>query len=73
MKLIEHWKCAWRFASVQAMGLALAVQTTWLSVPDDLRGRVPWWVTAVMTAVLLVAGVIGRLVQQTKPDGTPYH
>ena len=71
MKLIDNWRCAWRFLSVQAMSLALAVQATWLSLPDDLRAQVPLWVTAGVTAFLLVTGLIGRLFQQRGADGTP--
>ncbi|ALN64570.1 putative membrane protein [Lysobacter antibioticus] len=71
MKLIDNWRCAWRFLSVQAMSLALAVQATWLSLPDDLRAQVPLWVAASVTAFLLITGLIGRLFQQRGSDGTP--
>lgn len=71
MKLIDNWRCAWRFASVRAMSAALAIQATWLSLPDDLRERIPLWATVSVTGCLLIAGLIGRLVQQRGPDGAP--
>ena len=71
MKLIDNWRCAWRFASVRAMSAALAIQATWLSLPDDLRERIPLWIAASVTGFLLIAGLLGRLIQQTGPDGTP--
>ena len=37
MKLIDNARNAWRMFSVQAMGLALVVQTVWVELPADLR------------------------------------
>ena len=64
MKLIEGWKSAYRFISVQAMVLAGAIQGAWLYVPDDLRSTVPQsWLQGI-TLALMVMGVAGRLVKQ---------
>ena len=64
MKLIEGWKSAYRFISVQAMVLAGAIQGAWLYVPDDLRSTVPQsWLQGI-TIALMVMGVAGRLVKQ---------
>jgi homoaconitase/3-isopropylmalate dehydratase large subunit len=70
MKLIENWRHAWRFLSVQAMTLAIALQGVWLNLPDDLRVHVPDRLAATVTAALLVLGLIGRLFQQRGADGT---
>ncbi|QQQ00970.1 DUF4175 domain-containing protein [Lysobacter enzymogenes] len=70
MKLIEDWRHAWRFLSVQAMSLALAVQGVWLNIPDDLRVHVPDRVATYVTAGVLVLGLFGRLFQQRGADGT---
>lgn len=71
MKLDPNWRQSWRWISMHAMGLALAVQGAWLAVPDDLRQVVPQWASYAVTVVLMVAGLIGRLMDQTKqPDGT---
>ena len=71
MKLDPNWKQSWRWLSMHAMTLALAVQGAWLAVPDDLRQVVPQWASYAVTGVLLVAGLLGRLVDQSpKPDDT---
>ncbi len=64
MKLIDNWKKALKMYSVQAMTLAITVQTVWITLPDDMRASVPSaWVSGA-TVLCLVFGVIGRLVQQ---------
>ena len=71
MKLDPNWRQSWRWLSMHAMTLALAVQGAWLAVPDDLRQVVPQWASYAITGVLLVAGLLGRLVDQSpKPDDT---
>jgi hypothetical protein len=63
-KLIEDWRQAWRWFSMQAMAAAGTVQLAWVSLPDDLRRSIPpAWVTGI-TVALLVAGIAGRLVKQ---------
>jgi hypothetical protein len=69
MKLVPEARRAWRWFSVQAMTLAGSLQGAWLAVPDDLRTKVPGNMVHVLTVVLLVAGIVGRLVQQTPKDG----
>ncbi|MBT2748581.1 MULTISPECIES: DUF4175 domain-containing protein [unclassified Lysobacter] len=69
MKLIENWRHAWRFLSVQAMTLAIALQGVWLNLPNDLRIHVPDRIAVSVTAGLLVLGLIGRLFQQRGARG----
>jgi hypothetical protein len=67
MKLIDNWHKAHRMLSVQAMALAAAIQGAWPTIPEDLKAAIPAvWVHWVSLA-LLVAGIVGRLVDQ---DGT---
>jgi len=62
--LVPNWRRAWRWISVQAMALAIALQAGWQALPPDLAARIPGdWVTALSVAVL-VLGIIGRLVDQ---------
>lgn len=69
MKLIPQWRRAWRWFSVQAMALSIAVQGAWLAVPADLKLAVPdVWVTGSAIG-LLVLGVLGRLVDQGGSNG----
>ena len=71
MRLVADWKRAHRWFSVHAMVLAGALQAAWLAVPDDLRTSVPAWVPQVLTGLLLIAGILGRLIDQTPPPSPP--
>lgn len=66
MKLVENAKNAWRWFSVQAMILAGAIQGAWVFIPDDMRSTLPPNAVQALTVGLLIMGVAGRLVQQTK-------
>lgn len=65
MKLVDNARDAWRWFSVQAMALAVAIEGAWLAIPPDLKSRIPeTWVDA-LTMGLLVLGIFGRLVKQS--------
>lgn len=64
MKLIDNATKAWRMFSVQAMTLAIVVQTVWIELPADLRDSLDSATVRYITIGLLVAGVLGRLVKQ---------
>lgn len=63
-ELVEDWRDAWRWFSVRAMTLALALQGAWVMVPTDLRAKVPEQAALILTLLLLAAGIVGRLVKQ---------
>lgn len=64
MKLVEDFKSAWRWFSVQAMALAIAIQGTWEVLPPDMKSDIPPKLVTYVTLGLLVLGVAGRLVKQ---------
>ena len=68
MKMIDEWKQAWRWFSVQAMAIAVAIQGAWLFIPEDLKAQVPPAILHWTTIALLVFGVAGRLVKQEKKE-----
>lgn len=68
MKLVDDFKQCWRWLSIQAMVLAGAVQGAWTFVPDDMRTSIPPHIVQGVTIALLVLGVAGRLVDQSKKD-----
>lgn len=70
IKLIDEWHKAWRWFSVQAMGLAIALQGAWAAVPDSLQVAVPHGIVTGITMTLLVLGIAGRMVDQTKPEAS---
>ena len=65
-RLIPNWRRAWRMASVQAQAIALAVLGGWQAMPDELRAVVPTWAVLGVAMLLLVAGIVGRLIDQPK-------
>jgi hypothetical protein len=70
MKLVDNAKDAWKWFSRWAMGAPAAAGATWLCLPDDVRATVlervgtGWLVGSVVT--LLMLGMVGRMVDQTK-------
>jgi hypothetical protein len=66
MRMVSEWKRAWRWFSVQAMALAVALQGAWASLPDDMRARLPGGTVAAFTILLLLLGIGGRLVRQRR-------
>jgi hypothetical protein len=75
MKLVDDWKQAWKWLSVNCMAVAGAIQCTWLAIPDDMRSSVPPALVHWLTLTLLIAGIAGRLIRQDKPEdkGDDHH
>ena len=67
-QLVDDARRFWKWASVQAMVLAGAVQGAWAAFGDDLKQNVPHWLVTAITLGLLAAGIGGRLVRQTPKD-----
>ena len=64
MKLVPNAGQAYKWLSVQAMALVLAIVGAWMAMPPDLKSRIPeTWVDAMSIAVL-VLGILGRIVDQ---------
>ena len=66
MRLVEEWKSAWRWFSLQAMALTMAIQAAWGAMPDDLKRHVPARAVTAASVALLLLGIGGRLVKQKK-------
>lgn len=64
MKLVPNAGRAWRWLSMQAMGVSLAGSAAWLAVPQELRDAVPDLWLGVGAVTLAVLGMLGRLVDQ---------
>lgn len=65
--LVDDWKNAWKWISMNCMVIAAALQGAWIYIPEDLRDNVPPDVINLLTVSLLAMGVLGRLVKQEKP------
>lgn len=70
MKLIQDWRQAWRFYSVQALAVIAAIPIVWASLPEEWRATVPSEWIKVMVVVVAVAGILGRIIQQPGVDKT---
>ena len=64
MKLISNWKKAYKMISMQAMALAIALQSSWEYISSNLKEKIPDQLVTGMTISLLILGIIGRLVKQ---------
>jgi protein-S-isoprenylcysteine O-methyltransferase Ste14 len=64
VKLVEDARKAWRWFSVQAMALALAIQGAWEVLPAEMKSSIPSQYVTYATLVLLGLGLVGRLVKQ---------
>lgn len=71
MTLIDEWKRAWRYLSVQIPAWGAMITAVWISMPADVKGNFPGWLTNSFSVAILLATIAGRFVQQpkVKPDG----
>ncbi len=66
MTLVDEWRGAWRWFSLQAMALTAAIQAAWAAIPDDLKQHFPARLVTAVSIGLLLLGIGGRLVRQEK-------
>ena len=68
MKLIDEWKVAYKYISVQMPALNVAFLGTWSVLPQKFQDVLPIpWVIGI-AVFLLIAGVFGRLIKQETKD-----
>lgn len=70
MKLIEEWRSCWKYLSVQANTIGVAVASTYGLMYDQLKETLPPHVMSGVVAGVFVMGIIGRLVSQAPKDDT---
>jgi hypothetical protein len=64
MKMVDNASSAWRWFSMQAMTVALAIQGAIVGMPDDMKARIPDNLMEALAIVALALGMVGRLVKQ---------
>lgn len=70
MRLIEEWREARRYLSVQIPAWGAAVTAVWIALPADIKTTFPDWLTHSFSVTILLATVAGRFVKQgDKTDG----
>lgn len=70
MKIAPDAKNAWRWFSVQALTVIVALQLAWEALPADALAIIPADWRGYITLGLAVLAIIGRLIDQTKPEPT---
>jgi hypothetical protein len=66
MRLTEDWKDAWKWFSVQLPIVNTAFLATWAVLPAKFQDILPIGVVIGIAVALLIAGVVGRVINQTK-------
>ena len=69
MKMVRGWRASLKWFSVQAFVTVGVIQSTWLTIPDDVKMMIPEKYVTGLTIFLALAGVVGRLVDQKKQGG----
>jgi hypothetical protein len=67
-KLLPNWKKGWKWYSTQAHVAQVAIVGTWEALPEGMHAAIPATVVIVAVGVAGVAGLIGRMIDQEKPD-----
>jgi len=68
MKLVDGWQFSWKWFSQQAHLLQIGLLAVWESIPTDLRANIPPQYLLYVTGAIGFLGLIGRIVDQTKPE-----
>jgi hypothetical protein len=66
LKLVDNWRQGWKWVSVWCMALSGAVLTSWQTLPDDWKAMLPQAFLQRYIGPLLLIGIIGRFIDQTK-------
>ena len=67
-ELISNWQDCWRWFSVQANSIGIAISSTYAIMYDQLKETIPANYMAAATAIVFLLGIIGRIANQTKVE-----
>lgn len=68
MKIIEEWRNSWKYLSVQANAIGVAVTAAYSSMYDQLKETLPPRYMIFAVVAVFVLGIVGRLIAQTPKD-----
>ena len=75
--MIENWRVAWKFWSLQLQGAGLALLAfpellvgAWLQLPDEIKTMMPVEYSDKVGIALIALGMIARLIKQRKLNET---
>lgn len=76
IQLVQDWKDSWRWLSIHfaiagslVQGYSIVLSDYWDRVPDSIKQTIPAPLAAKIGMGLLIAGAIGRIIEQGKKNG----
>ncbi len=64
MKMVEDWKSALWWFSVQALTIIAAIPLVWPMIPPDVQAWLPEQYRPYVILALALGGIVGRVVDQ---------
>lgn len=71
MTLVENWRQAWRWLSVQFLAAIAILPLVWPSLPPQVTAWVPESWRPWIIVLLAIGGIAGRLIDQKKAAPPP--
>ena len=68
MKMVEDWKSAWRWFSVQALTIIAAIPLVWPMIPPDVQAWLPEQYRPYVILALALGGIVGRVVDYVRME-----
>lgn len=65
MQLVDDWKSAWRWASVQIQTGVVALAAGWAMFPQEWKDAIPKWALVACAAAFGFATITGRVLMKT--------
>lgn len=66
--MVENWKDAWRWLSVQIAALLAVLPFAWAELPPDIKAYIPPEWRPFIVSGLALAVILGRVRKQGKRD-----
>ncbi len=66
MQIVENWRSAWRWYSVNCPAMAVALLSTWTALPAEMQATFTPDELKVSAISLIVLGIGGRFIDQKK-------
>ena len=64
MNLVANWREAWKWFSVHAFALIIALPIIWATLPAEIKAYMPESWEPWVFVTIAIAGVIGRVIDQ---------
>lgn len=69
MQLVDGYKRAWRWLSVQCLAIIAVLPFAWEYIPYEVKSMIPLEWQPYLFSLFALLGVAGRLVKQEPKDG----